>query len=92
MFKFKTLIVALLLTFLMLAGFVNSSDAIEITNLSPTDGKYKVTRGWNQYLKHTVTVVTDQPYSRVEWYVDDVLKETTSGDGVKTKPFSIHIL
>ncbi len=85
MFKFKTPIIALAITFLTLAGFVNSSDAIEITDLSPTDGNYEVTQAYNQYVMHTETVETDQPYSRVEWYVDDVLRETTSGDGVKTE-------
>ena len=32
MFKFKSTLIALTITFFMLAGFVNSSDAFEITD------------------------------------------------------------
>ena len=48
-------------------------------------GSYEITQEYNQYLYHYEKVVTDVAYSRVEWYVDDVLRETTSGDGVKTE-------
>ena len=86
MFKlFKVYLIATVITTFMLLGFVGIVDAIEIEEIGPTDGSNETTQGYNQYLEHTEYVKTDVAYSRIEWYVDDVLKETTSGDGVKTE-------
>ncbi len=82
--KFQTTLIASAIT-LCLFSFVGISDAINIEQMAPTDGSYEVTQIYNRYLVHTEMVKTDVPYSRIEWYVDNVLRETSSGDGIKTE-------
>ena len=83
--KFKITLIAAAIASFVLLGFVSSSNAIVITQMVPTDGSYEPVQYYNQYLDHTEKVITDVPYSRIEWYVDDQLKGTTTGDGVKTE-------
>lgn len=73
------------IVFLALFSFAGISDAIDIMELTPQGDDYEPIQNYNQYLMHNVYMMTDVPFSRVEWYVDDVLKETTSGNGVKTE-------
>lgn len=73
------------IVFLALFSFAGISYAIDIMELTPQGDDYEPIQNYNQYLEHNVYMLTDGPFSRVEWYVDDVLKETTSGDGVKTE-------
>lgn len=83
MLKFKTMLVTTVIISLVLLGFVSYSNAIEIETLGPRNGSHVATQAYNQYLMHIEYVRTDVAYSRIEWYVDDVLRETSSGDGVK---------
>ena len=85
MLKFKTMLVATVIFSLVLLSFVSYSNAIEIEAMGPRNGSYEATQTYNQYVTHIEYVRTDVAYSRIEWYVDDVLKETSSGDGVKTE-------
>ena len=72
MFKFKSTLIALAITFLMLAGFVDSSDAFEIEKMEPnlwfTYEAYDYGYGGN----HMVRLETSLPYYSVDWYVNDV--------------------
>ena len=91
MLNFKTFLIALAITFLILTGFVNSSDAFEIEEMYPSGGGYEDYRG---YLYHTAYVKTSEPYTAVDWYITDVQSgedwsyaETDMGDGVKTEAY-----
>ncbi len=41
MLNFKTFLIATAITFLALAGFINSSDALEIETMESDDGSYE---------------------------------------------------
>ena len=80
----------------LLIGFVGSSffSAFTITSLESGDGRYTYYSDWG-YITHTADVETDEVYSEVKWYVNNVWQTTTQGDGVKktasfSKGFSGH--
>ena len=91
MLNFKTFLIAIAMIFLALAGFVNSSDALEIVEMYPSHGEYE---DYSGYLYHTAYVKTSEPYTAVDWYITDVQSgenwsyaETDVGDGVKTEAY-----
>lgn len=78
MFKFKATLIALAITFLLLAGFVNSSDAFEIEEMIPDDyfrRYYANDLGYGA--THRVRVKTSHPYYCVDWYVDDAFHSSS---------------
>ena len=82
MFKFKSTLIALAITFLMLAGFVNSSDAIEIIELGPENNSYEAyDAGDGAY--HRVYVETDMVFYEVNWYVDGKHSGWSDGSNVR---------
>ncbi len=56
---------------------VNNSEAIEITSLYPSNGQYYNYAG---YLYPSACVETDEPFSDVWWYINDVHVGTSNGD------------
>ena len=81
MFKFKSTLIALAITFFMLAGFVNSSDAIEIVELRGYNGSN--IDYYYGYPYFTFYVRTNEPYGGLIWSVDGGPKKATLGDGKK---------
>ena len=91
MLNFKTFLIATAMIFLALAGFINSSNALEIVEMYPSYGEYE---DYSGYLDHTAYVKTSEPYTAVDWYVTDVQsaeiwrwRESDVGDGVKTEAY-----
>ena len=60
MLNFKTFLIAIAITFLMLAGFVNSSDALQIEEVRPYYGSNEL-YDWGSSAYHYVYARTDTP-------------------------------
>ena len=67
----------------LLIGFVGSSSAFEIVEMKSTYGTYSYSSS-SGYITHYAQVETDPDFKKVEWYVDNVKKSTTEGDGEDT--------
>ncbi len=66
MLNFKTFLIAIAITFLALAGFINSSDAFEIETMESDDGSYEdYNYGYAQGIWHMAYVRTSEPYYTV---------------------------
>ena len=65
MLNFKTFLIAIAITFLMLAGFVNSSDAAEITGLSAS-----VPDDWGEGANVSAHLATDEDVLWINWDVN----------------------
>ena len=67
LFSLKPNLIALTIIFLMLVGFINSSDAITF-EVFPSDTEIDVSEG---YIHYTVYVKTDKPIYHISWYIED---------------------
>ncbi len=67
LFSLKPNLIVLTIIFLMLVGFINSSDAITF-EVFPSDTEDDVSEG---YIYHTAYVKTDKPIYHISWYIDD---------------------
>jgi hypothetical protein len=86
MLNFKTFLIAIAITFLALAGFINSSDAFEIETMESDDGSYEdYNYGDAQGIWHMAYVRTSEPYYTVEWFIDDVYQGSSYGDSNNPK-------
>ena len=90
MFKFKSTLIALAITFLMLAGFVKGSDAFEIEELSPLGGSYEE-YDWSGTAYPYAYIKTSEPFALIEWYVDGSYVGYSDGDGVKTEAYIYNL-
>ena len=72
MLNFKTFLIATAIAFLMLAGFVNSSDAAEITWLSAS-----VPDDWGSGANISAHLGTDTDILYIDWYVDNTYRQTS---------------
>lgn len=78
--KLKNVKIIIAITFVLLIGFVNHSDALQIVelNLASTETEFDGNRSW-----HSAYVRTDEPFAGVNWYVDGIWVDTTLGNGIK---------
>ena len=68
LFNLKTNLIVLTITFLMLVGFIDDSDAIEIVELRGYNGtNIEYDRGITDF---TFYVRTNEPYGALLWTVD----------------------
>ncbi len=72
MLNFKTFLIATAITFLMLAGFVNSSEAAQITSLSAS-----VPDDWGSGANISAHLGTDEGVDYINWYVDSLYRQTS---------------
>lgn len=67
LFSLKQNLIVLTIIFLMLVGFINSSDAITF-EVFPSDTEHDALEG---YIYYSAYVKTDKPIFHISWYIDD---------------------
>ena len=82
--KPRAILIASVVLYLCVVG---GSYGFEITVMESYDGVYSY-YSFSSYVTHTAKMETDEVFAKVEWYVNDVLKTTTNGDGDERKTAS----
>ena len=85
MLNFKTFLIATAITFLMLAGFVNSSNAREIVEIGPANWSSNDVYDLGDGAFHRASLTTDEPFYCVWWYINGEYAGWSDGSNVKTR-------
>ncbi len=96
MFKYKAILIAVILTALLFVSFINSNYAVETT--FPVGHKPIVIEELRSYNNisteynysspyFTFYIKTDRPFSYIFWFVDNAYEGMSVGDGNKTDTY-----
>ena len=79
MLKHKTILAITLICSLFLIGYINSSDAAQITSLSAS-----VPDDWGSGANVSAHLATDEGIDYIDWYVDNTYRQTSMHDNDTT--------